>query len=212
VPKRSSPPPSSPWAPAGEYTVRLTVGGQSYMQPLTLRLDPRVTTSASNLAQNNKLSLEMYELARNARMTYGQAHDLGQEVAKLGSTQRDTSDSFKAKIDAVAPDEVRGSREFGRGYQVATTLNGVSNAALTALMSLQSADTAPTAAQTAATERAKTQAQAVMAKWNQVKTTDLAAFNARLRSKGQAALTLPPLRMPATLPSDENGNVKENEE
>ena len=210
VPKRSSPPPSSPWAPPGEYSVRLTVGGQSYTQPLTLRLDPRVTTAASDLAQNNKLSMEMYELARNAGMAYTQAHDLGLEVAKLGSTQGATSDSFKAKIDAVAPDEVSGFRGFGRGYQPATTLNGVSKAALAALVSLQSADTAPTAAQTAATVRAKTQAQAVMAKWDEVKTTDLATFNATLGSKGQPALTLPPLRTPAALPSDENGNVKEN--
>ena len=211
VPKRSSPPPSSPWAPAGKYTVRLTVDGQSYTQPLTLRLDPRVTTSASDLAQNNKLSMEMYELARDARLAYGQAHGLGQEVAKLGSTQGAPAVSFKAKIDALAPDETHGFRGFGRGYQAATTLNGVSDAALAALISLQSADTAPTAAQTAATVRAKAQAQAVMAKWQEVKTRELPAFNATRTSKGQPALALPPLRMPAALPSDENGNENENE-
>ena len=87
----------------------------------------------------------------------------------------------------------------------------MSDAALAALISLQSADTAPTAAQTAATVRAKAQAQAVMAKWQEVKTRELPAFNATRTSKGQPALALPPLRMPAALPSDENGNENENE-
>ena len=32
--------PATPWAPAGNYTVRLSVDGQSYTQPLSLRLDP----------------------------------------------------------------------------------------------------------------------------------------------------------------------------
>ena len=209
VPKRSSMPSSSPWAPAGEYTVRLTVGGQNYTQPLTLRMDPRVTTPASDLAKNNSLSMEMYELARDTRMAYGQANDLGKEVAKSGSTQDAASKSFKAKIDAVAPDEAGGFR-WSRSYTPATTLNGVSTAALAALNSMQSADSAPTAAQIAATERAKTQAQAIMAKWDAIKTTDLPAFNATLEGKGQPALTLPPLRMPAALPSDENGNINKN--
>lgn len=208
IPGRSSPPPTSAWAPAGEYTVRLTVGGQSYTQPLTLRMDPRVTTATADLAQNDKLALEMYELARDARMAYGQAHDLGQMVAKLDAAPRAARDAFKARIDTLAPDEVRGFRGFGRGYQVATTLNGVSDAALAALRSLQSADTAPTAAQTAATVRAKEQWQAVSAKWDAVKAKDLTAFNATLAGKGQPTLALPPLRMPAPLPADENGNIK----
>ena len=30
-----------PWLPAGSYTVKLTVGGQSYTQSLTVKPDPR---------------------------------------------------------------------------------------------------------------------------------------------------------------------------
>ncbi len=37
--------PYAPWAPPGNYTVRLKVDGQTYTQPLTVRLDPRVKTS-----------------------------------------------------------------------------------------------------------------------------------------------------------------------
>jgi len=78
-------------------------------------------------------------------------------------------------------------------------------------LSMQAAETAPTAAQIAACARARAQAQAAMARWNTLKTTGLSSFNAMLKTKGQPALTLPALRLPAALPSDENGNVNEKE-
>ncbi|HXF23909.1 MAG TPA: hypothetical protein VN602_05290, partial [Gemmatimonadaceae bacterium] len=212
VPNRSSPSPSSPWAPPGQYTVRLTVAGRSYSQPLTVRLDPRVKTSPSALAENTKLSLEMYELARTTRMAYGQAHDLGEKVGQLVKEQN-IDGAFKTELDSVAPDEARGGRRFfGRGGgRPSVTLNAASSAALAASLSMQAAETAPTAAQIAACARARAQAAAAMAHWNTLKTTGLSSFNALLKTKGQPALTLPALRLPAALPSDENGNVNEKE-
>ncbi|MES2359118.1 MAG: glycoside hydrolase [Gemmatimonadota bacterium] len=212
VPNRSSPSPSSPWAPPGQYTVRLTVAGKSYTQPLTVRLDPRVKTSPSALAENTKLSLEMYELARTTRMAYGQAHDLGEKVGQLVKEQN-VDGAFKTELDSVAPDEARGGRRFfGRGGgRPSVTLNAASSAALAASLSMQAAETAPTAAQIAACARARVQAAAAMAHWNTLKTTGLSSFNALLKTKGQPALTLPALRLPAALPSDENGNVNEKE-
>jgi len=210
IPHRSSVLPSSPWAPPGNYTVRLTVDGKTYTQPLTVRLDPRVTTPAAALAQSEKLSVEMYELARRTLMAYGQAQDLVQEVGKLESTEPAASKSFKASVDAVAHSS--GPRGYGLPYPTPATLKDVSDAALAASLALETADTAPTAAQIEACTQARQKAQSVMAKWDKVKGTGLAAFNARLTSKGHPALALPPLRMPASLPSDENGNLMEREQ
>ncbi len=214
VPHRSSPPPSSPWAPPGDYTVRLTVAGKNYTQPLSVRLDPRVKTPTAALQENTTLSLEMYALARSLRMAYGQAHDLGVQVAKLEQTQPKEANAFKTRLDAIAPDELHGEeREAAddrRGAHAPTTLNQASDAALAASLVLQSADTAPTAAQIAACAHARLQAKEVMARWETVQSKDLSAFNATLLAKGQPTLALPPPRMPAALPSDENGN--ENEE
>jgi len=61
VPERTYPSVNAPWAPPGEYTVRLTVNGHTMTQPLTVRLDPRVTTPAAGLAQLASLSREMYD-------------------------------------------------------------------------------------------------------------------------------------------------------
>ncbi|HEY8310003.1 MAG TPA: hypothetical protein VIG47_05570, partial [Gemmatimonadaceae bacterium] len=214
VPNRSSASPSSPWAPPGTYTVRLTVAGRSYTQPLTVRLDPRVKTPAAALALNTKLSLEMYELARSTRQAYGQAHDLGEKLAQLQKDQKVDVAAFKAQVDSVAPSEARGGRRFfgaRGGGRPAITLNGASSAALAASLAMQSAETAPTAAQIAACARARTEAQAAMTRWNAMKTTGLSSFNAMLKTKGQPAVTLPAVRPPVALPSDVNGNVNENE-
>ncbi|MEO6801164.1 MAG: hypothetical protein ABI178_14595, partial [Rhodanobacter sp.] len=210
IPHRSSVVPSSPWAPPGKYTVRLTVGGETYTQPLTVRLDPRVITPAAALAQSEKLSVEMYELARSTLMAYGQAQELVQELGKLESTEPAASKSFKASVDAVAHGS--GPRGYGLPYPTPATLKDVSDAALAASLALETADTAPTAAQIEACTQARQKAQSVMAKWDKVKGTGLSAFNARLTSKGHPALALPPLRMPAPLPSDENGNLMEREQ
>ena len=50
---RDTPPsPTSPWVVPGEYTVVLTVGGKSYIQPLTVKMDPRVKMSRAELESN----------------------------------------------------------------------------------------------------------------------------------------------------------------
>jgi len=216
VPHRSSPAPSSPWAPPGNYTVRLTVAGKSYTQPLTVRLDPRVHITPAALAQNTRLSMEMYELARTTRMAYGQARDLEAKLEAVNKGQQINIDAFKAQIDSVAPSEARGGRRgfggFGRGGGTPpVTLNGASTSSLSASLAMQSAEMAPTAAQIAACARAKEQATAALARWDVMKTKGLAAFNATLKAKGQPALTLPALRLPPAIPADENGNVNENE-
>jgi len=73
VPRRSERTPTVPWAPPGRYTVRLTVEGKTYTQPLTLRLDPRVKTPAPGLRQLATLTREMYDLAARAQAASQQA-------------------------------------------------------------------------------------------------------------------------------------------
>src|SRR5262249_45673633 len=55
--------PLGPLGPAvmpGTYTVKLTVGGKSFEQPLVVKMDPRVTTPAAGLGEQFKLSMGCY--------------------------------------------------------------------------------------------------------------------------------------------------------
>ncbi len=78
----------TPWSPEGPavlpgvYTLKLTVDGRSYSQKLTVRIDPRVTSSAAALKQQFDLSMQAY-------MGISRARDLTAEIRKqIGDLER----------------------------------------------------------------------------------------------------------------------------
>ena len=165
VPHHTYPRVDAPWAPPGEYTVRLTVGGRQFTQPLSLRLDPRVETPAEDLARVASLSREMYDDAIAANAAYEEARAMVAELDALGTPE---AASRRAQIEALAP-EPRGGGFGGRGRgggpSGPPTLNGVSQTLMSAAMSMQDAEVAPTAREITACDEARTQFQDVMRRW-----------------------------------------------
>jgi photosystem II stability/assembly factor-like uncharacterized protein len=189
VPHRSYHAPRAPWAPPGRYTVRLTAGGKTVSQPLTLRLDPRVGTPAAGLQQLATLSREMYDGASAAQVAFTQARVLAGELDRVGGND---AAALKARVDSLAPAPVSGPRGFFRRRPTGPpTLATARDDMLDAAMAMQTADVTPTAMQVAACERARDQQAQVMARWTSLRTTGLEAFNARRRSAG-----LPTVRIP----------------
>jgi photosystem II stability/assembly factor-like uncharacterized protein len=164
VPHHTHPTVEAPWAPPGEYTVRLTVNGKSYTQPLSLRLDPRVKTPAADLAQLATLSREMYDAAVAAHAAWEDARAL---VARLDSAGGVDAAALKDRVLALAPAPRPRTFGFFRGGAPSgpPTLNGASDALMSAAMAMQEADVAPTERQVAACDRARGQYQDVMAQW-----------------------------------------------
>ncbi len=191
VPHRTLPAVNTPWAPPGNYTVRLTVDGAQYTQPLVLKLDPRVKTSPVALAQLNALSKEMYDGAVTTHKAFVEARAL---VAKLGAMSGADVDAFKASIEAVAPGQVRNVRAIRRRGASAPSLSleTVSNALQAAAMAMQGADVAPTGTQVAACAAARKQAAQVLPEWNKIRTTQLLAFNAKRKAAGQPTVERSP--------------------
>jgi photosystem II stability/assembly factor-like uncharacterized protein len=188
VPHRTYPSVNAPWAPPGSYTVKLTVNGKSYTQPITVHLDPRVKTPALELATLNRLTKEMYDGARAAHAAAEQARAL---IATLKG--KSGADALRAKLIALAPPPASGGGGFGgrggrggapgggrgagrggRGAATAATaetpsLDAVSAQMIAAAMAMQSADVAPTAREVAACADARRQFTATMAEWNLLK-------------------------------------------
>jgi hypothetical protein len=148
----------APWAPAGDYTIRLAVGGRQFEQPLTLRLDPRVKTSAAELEHVTTLSREMYDGAVAAHAAYEEARAMVERLAGA---------DLKAEVEALAPAPgPTGGRRFrGAAPSGPPTLNGVSTSLMSAAMSMQAAEVGPTERQVAACDAARTQLQEVMQRW-----------------------------------------------
>jgi len=194
VPHRTYPVVNAPWAPAGRYTVRLSVDGRAYSQPLALELDPRVKTPAPALARLASLSRELYDAARSTHADYLQARAL---ASSLANEQGADVASFRAQLDSVAPAPTRGGRGFGRrGGSAAASLSleAASNALTAAVMAMQDADAAPTASQVATADHARTQAKAATARWTELRTTGLAALNLKRKTAGQPPIVVPNAR------------------
>jgi hypothetical protein len=194
VPHHTYPAVNAPWAPPGTYTVRLTVDGKSYTQPLTLRLDPRVKTPAAGLAQLNMLSREMYEGAQATHAAYNQARALSAQLDK--ATGADVA-ALKAKVDSLAPPQAagrRGGRGFGGGRgrggapQGPPTLEAASNGMIAAAMAMQGADVAPTASQVEACNRARATSAEVLRRWTALK-AEVTAVNTKRKAAGQPAIS-----------------------
>ncbi|HUQ20726.1 MAG TPA: hypothetical protein VM099_14010 [Gemmatimonadaceae bacterium] len=164
VPHRTYLLPATPWAPPGQYTVRLTVDGKTYTQPIKVVLDPRVKTSPSVIAQISSLSREMYDDAVAVRRVYSTARQMSARMTSPAETQ------FKAKLDSIAPPTV--SRPVFGAQPAASgpsTLESVRSALMAAAMSIQNADVAPTTRQLNAIAKARADYLDVMARWNAIR-------------------------------------------
>jgi photosystem II stability/assembly factor-like uncharacterized protein len=195
VPHRTYAQANAPWAPPGTYTLRLTVDGKSYTQPLTLKLDPRVKTPAAGLTQLATLSRQLYDEAAAAHRAFVQARGL---AARLDTTQA-AELAFRARLDSLAPAPARrggrggrGGRFGGAGGATAPTLETVSNELLSAAMAMQGADVTPTARQVAAAQRARSDAASLTTRWTALTTSGLKELNDRRKAAGREVVPLPP--------------------
>jgi hypothetical protein len=70
-----------PWAVPGQYSVRLTVDGQSYTRPLTLRMDPRAPVSLADLQKQFNLAMDVESQMRRASQTLAEAQGVEKQLA-----------------------------------------------------------------------------------------------------------------------------------
>ncbi len=176
VPHRTYPDSHAPWVAPGNYTVRLTVNGEKFTQPITVRMDPRVKTSVADLARLNTLSKALYEEAVSTNAAFTEARVLS---GKLASQSGPNAAALRASIDSIAPAVTNaggggrggagGRGNAGGGATPTPTLDRASAALLAAAMALQNADMAPTARDDAAATAARAQAATAMARWSRSK-------------------------------------------
>jgi hypothetical protein len=204
VPFDTVPPPSTPWANPGAYTVKLTVNGKSYSQPITVKQDPRVKTPALAMQQLYTLTKASYFGAVDAQAAASQAAALRAQVNELtpkaSGALTETLAAFDRKVAALiggAPDAAaapgRGGRGGGRGGPPAggtagATLTSVEGSLTGSMNLLQGADVTPPASSVATMTQAQQAAAAVMARWTTLKAVDLPAVNAQLKAAGLPVL------------------------
>ena len=153
--RNTAPAPTSPWVMPGSYTVKLTAGGRTYTQPLTVKMDPRVRTPLAGLQRQFTLSKQMYDALVTTQTALAELRVLRAKV---------TDDGLRQKLTAV---EGTGGG-FGGPPGPPETLNALAGALNQMLTLLQGADATPTAQAVAATAERKKQAAALLATWKRL--------------------------------------------
>jgi hypothetical protein len=133
--------PRGPWVLPRSYTVRLTVSGKAYTQPLTVRMDPRVRTPAAGLA---------LQLSEAQRLVVA----LRQDSVALGEVrQRKAGQSGpSAALDSLDAAFARLNGQLARAYGV-----------------IEGSDGTPTTQAVAAVGRLERELADLLAQWSRVR-------------------------------------------
>jgi photosystem II stability/assembly factor-like uncharacterized protein len=112
--------PLGPEVAPGTYTIRLTAAGHTVTQPLVVRIDPRITTSPSDLARRQQLSMEVYEGIQAAAAALHKVTDLRTRLDALKGRRTgpaaDAVSALLSRLDLLAPsDRVDGRRRRPTG-------------------------------------------------------------------------------------------------
>jgi hypothetical protein len=178
---------TSIWTAPGRYTVKLTVNGKSYTQPLALKLDPRVKTPAATVQQQSTISRQLYDDTLAVQKALAQVRALRAQIREV-KAEGAAAQSLAALDKQAAAIEGstgggRGGRGGGRGAIEAgpETLSSAAGSLTTLMRQLEAAEVAPTTQLSAAITDRRAKVAQLIAKWNALKTTGLAPVNAQLK-------------------------------
>ncbi len=181
---------SSPWVLPGSYTVRLTAGGKTLTQPLTVVLDPRVKTPEAELVQQFSVSKSIYDDMLHATQAIHEISVIRDQM-KPGSSKvaPEAAAAMTAKLNLIAGAE-RSDQGRRGGPGGPPNLGSIRTGLARMEHSIQNADAAPTTAQLEAYQIAVKPLADLLAQWDALKKADLKAMNAELRLKHLPLLTL----------------------
>jgi hypothetical protein len=189
--------PLGPLALPGEYTARLSANGRTFTAPLTIKIDPRVSTSPAGLQQQFNLEMRLASELTSSTEAVTQARSLVDQLHKLVTQSGKLAESIKAldqKVGAI----LRAPMPTDPGSSEPTLTR--SNAAVGTLYeSVGQADAAPTAAQKSAAVDTERDLSAVMKRWEDIKQSDLPALNRQLKSAN-----LPEIHLESKPPTGES--------
>jgi hypothetical protein len=192
--------PQGPWAQPGTYTVRLIADGREMLQPLTIKMDPRVSLSQDILKQQSDLSMTCYNGLHEVHQAIEQIHKLRQLIRGLDEKTsekmlKDTLSAFDKKVESLEGGDPPQDVEImyfsvEGGKQVKETFSGLQTKLLYVMTLLQSANAQPTDVQVTAVHDEQHVLNAMLQRWETFKKSDLPEFNSVLKQHGLEMLKM----------------------
>ena len=179
---------TSPFVLPGAYTVRLTAGGKTQTEPMTVVMDPRVKTSMADLEAQFRTSKSIYDDALRATTSLHEIMVLRAHLGAKGAVSAATGDTIESKLTKIAGAQVEAPRRGGPAGPPNLTALRLQLARMQ--HTVQAADAAPTTSQVEAYEAIRKPLADLMEQWTVLKATDLKAVNDSLRRRGLPLLSL----------------------
>jgi hypothetical protein len=186
--------PLGPWVLPGNYSLKLTVNGRSYIQPLTVKMDPRVKTAAAGLQQQFTLSLQLYGALRQDYDALQQVRGLRTQLRGL----RERAGQGPVADAIVALEKEAAALEGGSGFPGApgsgrpdqSSLARMNGELSSVLGILQGADETPTSQAAAAVGELQKTLGSLLTRWNELKAKNVPALNQQLQKVNLPAVDI----------------------
>lgn len=192
--------PQGPLAQPGQYTVKITVGNQSQSQPLEIVMDPRVKgVSAEDLRKQFELAMQVRDANNDLHRAVNQVRTVRAEIKAL--QQRFENDAaMKPMLEQAAaldkkmtPVEEQLIQVNMKGSEANLAFPNMLNEQFDSFSSVvQAGDNAPSQQQYEAFKMLRERLDQQLAAWKQIMSTDVPAFNERMKNSNIPVLYLQP--------------------
>src|ERR1051326_197262 len=186
-----------PEALPGQYQVRLTVNGKQYTQPLEIAPDPRLKVTQQDLEKQFDLLIKIRDRVTQAHETVNQIRDIRAQITGLNK-RLENQPQAKAIADAgkqldkkmTEVEEVLIQTKAKSGQDVLNYPIRLNNYLVALGGVVDSADSAPTQASYEVFDMLSKQLDEQLAKWKQILSTDVPAYNDVVRKQEVPAIIL----------------------
>jgi photosystem II stability/assembly factor-like uncharacterized protein len=188
-----------PAAAPGQYQVRLTVGSESQVAPLEVKLDPRVKVSPADLTQQFTLLMQIHEELNRVYDAVNQIQDVRSQVTGL---KRRLPENASTKPIASSADDLEKKLVAVRDQMINLTISAnedslayppqIDGKLAYLAMDVGSADGAPTEAEQLEFEKLKRQSGELLSRWDDLQLRDLPAFRKLTAESNLSSVVVPP--------------------
>ena len=186
--------PVGPAVMPGTYTLKLDVAGQTYTQPLEIKMDPRITAPVDQLDQQFRLASRICDAMNSTFASLAQVRAVRAQLRDLAhqAPKGEIADAMRALEEKVAPFEEAAAGSGPAAHQ--QTFAQLNSQFAQLLAVVDGADAAPT--QTAQDTNGDLQRSvtALQTQWDDLKARDVNTLNDQLRRAN-----LPTINLAATL-------------
>src|SRR5580658_10394026 len=182
--------PVGPAVMPGVYTVKLEVAGQTYSQPLEIKMDPRITAPVDQLDQQFRLASRICDAMNSTFASLAQVRAVRSQLRDLAhqAPKGEIADAIRALEEKVAPFEEAAAGSGPAAHQ--QTFAQLNSQFAQLLAVVDGADAAPTQTAQDTTGDLQRSLTTLQTQWDDLKAHDINTLNDQLRRANLPTINL----------------------